>query len=249
MLFRTIATLTLAALAYSTPVQEKRQALARVITKCTTPNTVALTFDDGPWVYLYDVSKALVSYNATGTFFFNGNNYGCIYDADEAKRVLYAYQKGHQVASHTWSHSHLTTLSWDKIHDEMWKVEQALQKIVGVVPAFMRPPYGEYNDLVRQASAIRGQSLVIWDFDSQDSIGATPAQSEKLYDQLLATHPSTILPLNHEVYETTAHQVLPYVLDKLSKAGYKMVSVAECVGLEPYQSVGSPGVRDSTWHC
>jgi peptidoglycan/xylan/chitin deacetylase (PgdA/CDA1 family) len=39
---------------------------------------------------------------------------GCIYDPDEAKRVLYAYQKGHQVASHTWSHSDLTTLTWDQ---------------------------------------------------------------------------------------------------------------------------------------
>ncbi|KXN82672.1 Peptidoglycan-N-acetylglucosamine deacetylase [Leucoagaricus sp. SymC.cos] len=248
MIFQTFITLFFALLVSSTPVKDKRQSLARVITKCTEPNTVALTFDDGPWVYLYDVSKALVQYNATGTFFFNGNNYGCIYDPDEAKRVLYAYQKGHMVASHTWSHSDLTTLSWDKIHDEMWKVEQALQRIVGVYPAFMRPPYGNYNDLVRQASAVRGQSLVIWDFDSQDSIGATPAESEQLYDELLAKHPSTILALNHEVYETTAHQVLPYALEKLSKAGYKMVSVAECVGLPPYQSVGSPAVRDVSTH-
>jgi len=249
MILQTLVTLLLAALVSSTPVQEKRQTLARVITKCSVPNTVALTFDDGPWVYLYDVSKALIQFGAKGTFFFNGNNYGCIYDDDEAKRVLYAYQKGHQVASHTWAHLDLSTLSWDKIHDEMWRVEQALHKIVGVVPAFMRPPYGNYNDLVRQASAVRNQSLVIWDFDSEDSIGATPAESEALYDQLLSRHPSTILPLNHEVYETTAHQVLPYVLDKLSKAGYKMVTVAECVGLPPYQLVESPSPKDSTWHC
>ena len=25
--------------------------------------------------------------------------------------------------------------------------------------------YGNYNDLVRRASAIRGQSLVLWDFE------------------------------------------------------------------------------------
>jgi len=249
MILQTFFTLFLVALVSSSPVLQKRQTLARVITKCTKPNTVALTFDDGPWVYLYDISKALIAYNATGTFFFNGNNFGCIYDADQAKRVLYAYQKGHQVASHTWSHSDMTTLSWDKIHDEMWRVEEALHKIVGVVPAFMRPPFGNYNDLVRQASAVRNQSVVIWDFDSEDSVGATPAQSESYYDQIISEHPSTILTLSHEVYETTAHEVLPYALDKFSKAGYNMVSVAECVGLPAYQSVGSPGVRDSTWHC
>jgi len=38
----------------------------------------------------------------------------CIYDADEVKRVQYVYGKGRQVASHTWSHSDLTTLTWDQ---------------------------------------------------------------------------------------------------------------------------------------
>jgi len=223
--------------------------LAQVYTRCTQPNTAALTFDDGPWVYLYDVSKALVAANATGTFFFNGNNYECIYNADEIKRVKYAYDKGHQVASHTWAHLDLTTLTWDQIHDEMWRVELALQRILGVVPAFMRPPYGNYNDLVRQASAIRGQSLVIWDFDSGDSVGATPAQSKASYDQLIAGHPSTILALNHETIETTVHQLLPYAISKLQNAGYRLVSLAECVGKNPYQSIGTPGTPDSSWTC
>ena len=30
---------------------ESRAPLARVITRCTRPNTVALTFDDGPYIY------------------------------------------------------------------------------------------------------------------------------------------------------------------------------------------------------
>ncbi|KJA19853.1 carbohydrate esterase family 4 protein [Hypholoma sublateritium FD-334 SS-4] len=231
---------------------EKRQSLARVVTSCVKANTAALTFDDGPWVYLvdsYDVSKALVAANATGTFFFNGNNYECIYDADSVKRVQYAYSKGHQIGSHTWAHLDLTALTWDQIHDEMWRVEQALTKIIGVVPAFMRPPYGNYNDLVRQASFIRGQVLAIWDFDSEDSDGATPAQSESFYDQLVARRPSNVIALNHETEETTVHQVLPYAIKKLQAAGYKLVSLAECTGLPAYQSVTTPGVRDSTWTC
>ncbi|KAG8712548.1 Carbohydrate esterase 4 protein [Ceratobasidium sp. 394] len=200
------------------------RAAAQVITKCTKPNTVALTFDDGPWYYLYDISKALVAAGAKGTFFFNGDNYGCIYDADNIKRVKYAYDKGHQVASHTWAHKDLTTLTWDQVHDEMWRVEQALQRITGVVPAFMRPPYGNYN-------------------------GATPAQSKQYYDQIIGQHPSTILALNHEVYETTAHQVVPYAIQKLQAAGYKLVTLAECLGEQPYQSVGAPGTPDSSWTC
>ncbi|KAH7334436.1 carbohydrate esterase family 4 protein [Rhizoctonia solani] len=225
------------------------RAATQVITKCAKPNTVALTFDDGPYWYIYDISKALVAAGAKGTFFFNGNNYGCIYDADNMKRVKYAYDKGHQIASHTWAHKDLSTLTWDQVHDEMWRVEQALQRIAGVVPAFMRPPYGNYNDNVRNVAGVRGQKIVNWDFDSGDSVGATPAQSKASYDQIIAQRPSNILALNHETYERTAHDVIPYVIPKLQAAGYKLVTVAECLGLQPYQSVGSPQTPSSSWTC
>ncbi|KAG6852874.1 hypothetical protein C0991_008454 [Blastosporella zonata] len=64
--------------------------------------------------------------------------------------------------------------------------------------------YGEFNDLVREVALQHGETLVNWDFDSGDSVGNSAAQSEALYDQIAAQHPSTLLCLNHEVYETTA---------------------------------------------
>ncbi|EEB87297.1 hypothetical protein MPER_15416, partial [Moniliophthora perniciosa FA553] len=47
----------------------------------------------------------------------------CIYDQDASDQVKFAYSQGHQVASHTWRHADLSQLSWDEIHDEMWRVE------------------------------------------------------------------------------------------------------------------------------
>lgn len=43
-----------------------------------------------------------------------GRLVGCIYSEDNVKRVKYAYDNGHQVASHTWAHNDLTKLSWDQ---------------------------------------------------------------------------------------------------------------------------------------
>jgi len=225
------------------------QQLARVISSCTEPNTVALTFDDGPWIYHQTVVDTLDAAGATGTFFFNGNNYACIYDQDSVTRVLYTLQHGHQVESHTWSHPDLTTLNNDQIHNEMWLIEQALWKIGGIYPAIIRPPYGSYNNLVLQVAAERNQSVAMWDFDSGDSTGSTPAQSEAAYDALIAQRPSTILALNHETEQTTAKQVLPYAIQKLKAAGYRLVSLSDCVGLPPYQRTQAPGTRDSTWTC
>jgi peptidoglycan/xylan/chitin deacetylase (PgdA/CDA1 family) len=141
----------------------------------------------------------------------------------------------------------------------MWLVEQALQRLIGVTPAFMRPPYGLYNDLVRSVSAQRGQKLVIWNFDSQDSLNATAQQSEANYDTFFANHPSTAIALNHETYcelprlrrdglsvltslfsDSTVFQVLPYALNVLKGKGYQLVTLAECLGQNAYLSVGQP---------
>jgi len=222
---------------------------ATVYSSCTVPNTVALTFDDGPYMYLKDVVDQLDSVGAKGTFFFNGNNWDCIYNSAAMDRVKYAYSHGHLIGSHTWAHKDLTTLTWDQIHDEMWRVEQAVQRITGALVAHMRPPYGSYNQMVLDASGIRGQNVIIWDFDSQDSTGASPGQSMALYDNLVNQHPNNILTLNHETIETTVHQVLPHAISVLRRAGYRLVTLAECLGLPAYQSVGAPGTPDGSWTC
>lgn len=244
-----VALLPFALLAAAAPGPVQKRQTAQVFTHCTRPNTVALTFDDGPYIYARDISDALTNSGAKGTFFYNGDNWRCIYDQDIMDNVRYVYSRGHQVASHTWRHADLSTLSWDQVHDEMWRVEQALQRIVGVVPAFMRPPYGSYNDNVQAVAGARGQSLVIWDFDAGDADGKAPADTLRDYTSTINRHPNTLLPLNHETSESTAHQVIPQVIQKLRAAGYNMVTVAECLGMQPYQSVGQPGTPDSSWRC
>ncbi|TFK95805.1 carbohydrate esterase family 4 protein [Pterulicium gracile] len=228
----------------------QRRAPAQVITSCTVPNTAALTFDDGPWVYAYDVSKSLVAAGAKGTFFLNGDNFECIYSDTNVKRVKYLHDKGHQLASHTWGHRNLTLLNWNQIHDEMWRVEEALIRIAGVQPAFMRPPFGAYNDLVREASGVRGQKIAIWDLDTGDTVGATPAESKARYDQAISQKPATIHSLAHETKWESVSNILPYAIQKLQASGYRLVTLAECLGEQPYQWTQAPGVKDpATWKC
>ncbi|TFK31594.1 hypothetical protein BDQ12DRAFT_729419 [Crucibulum laeve] len=191
--------LSLAALGFSTPYNEKQQ-LAPVVASCTVPNTVALTFDDGPYQYMKNIVDLLNANNAAGTFFLNGNNYGCIYDIDNTNNISYAYNHGHQIASHTWAHRDLTLLTKDEINIEMELTEDALAKITGATPAFTRPPYGNHNNIVVEVAGSRGQSLVIWDFDTEDSEGAPVDKQKSSIDDLIARHPQSILSLEHEVY-------------------------------------------------
>ena len=126
----------------------------------------------------------------------------CIYAEESVTRVKFAYSQGHQIGSHTWAHKNLSTLTPEQVNSEMARTEQAIQRLIGVQVAFTHPPYGEYNNNVRQVAANRNQKLVNWSFDSGDSIGATPAESNAAYDKLAKDHPSSVLALNHEVYST-----------------------------------------------
>lgn len=233
----------------------------QVITKCTVSGTAALTFDDGPYNYLNDAVDELKKAGAKGTFFFNGNNWGCIYDDANVQRVRYAHDNGFQVASHTWAHKDLKTLSRDELTSEFKRTQDAIEKITGVQVAYTRPPYGNYNDLVLQVAGEQGQTLVNWDFDSGDSVGVSSIAQKARYDKLVEEHPNTVLSLEHEVHNSSIYEVLPYAIQKLQKAGYKLVTLAECLGTQAYHNetngdedngqngMGRWGEKDESWTC
>ena len=110
--------------------------------------------------------------------------------------------------------------------------------------------------------------MALWDFVSGDADGVPPAESKARYDATVAQHPGNILALNHEPFAGTAYalisssiprasihrsspllyryDVLPHAIQVLQNAGYRLVTVAECVGQNPYQWVAdpqTPGVR------
>ncbi|KAG8955190.1 Carbohydrate esterase 4 protein [Tulasnella sp. 424] len=59
-------------------------------------------------------------------------------------------------------------------------------------------------------AAADGQAIVVWDFDSGDSVGYTVKQSKDAYKNIANQILKTILTLSHETNETSALQVLPY---------------------------------------
>ncbi|KAJ7116601.1 carbohydrate esterase family 4 protein [Mycena epipterygia] len=249
MLRKTFTLLLAALLASAGPVLDRAAPKAVVYESCVVNNTVALTFDDGPYIYMTNVSEMLTQYGAKGTFFVNGNNYDCIYDEDVAARLQHAYNAGHQISSHTWSHPDLKKLNASEITDQIVSLNTAFKAVLGMRPNFLRPPYGNYNTLVRQQAAAQNISLVTWDFDSGDSVGVNYTQSETDYNNTIASRPSTLLALNHETEVNTVKYLVEFAIKKFQAAGYKLVTVAECLGLEPYAFVGQPGTRDDTWDC
>lgn len=67
-----------AALPLESPVSIFQRATTpgTVYTKCSTPNTLALAYDDGPYQYTQSLVNTLNAAGAKGTFFFTGTLYG-----------------------------------------------------------------------------------------------------------------------------------------------------------------------------
>ncbi|KAM0746717.1 glycoside hydrolase/deacetylase [Meredithblackwellia eburnea MCA 4105] len=226
---------------------------ASVIEGCTVPGTFAMTFDDGP-LYGGQIATFFNQHNVKATFFVNGNNYDCIYDY--ASDIQARYAAGHQIAAHTWTHPDITTLTATRLNQEITLLETALLKIIGVKPKYFRPPYGSYNQAAVNIITSRGYKIVTWNFDSGDSVGATPAQSITSYTKYTnlgtkkAATMAGINALNHETYTGTANKVVPTVVPKLIAAGWKLVTVAQCMNdPQPYQTVTTASKKDKTWTC
>lgn len=83
-----------------------------------------------------------------------------------------AYNSGHQIASHTWSHKDLTGQGASGIQTEVQRLETALKKILGIKPKWLRPPYGGQNSNVLNTLKGYNYKVVTWNLDSQDWNGA-----------------------------------------------------------------------------
>ncbi|GAA5989875.1 hypothetical protein JCM10908_002358 [Rhodotorula pacifica] len=216
--------------------------------RCKQKGQFAMTFDDGP---LLGASTAtlLEQYGGRGTYFVNGLNWDCLYNPARVADLIKRFQAGHVIGSHTWGHDDITTLTPEQLHRQLDLVETALWKILGVKPRLFRPPYGRYDRKSLQVLQERGYTVVLWDFDDRDTIGATPEQSIASYKQLLKSFPKPHIALNHETKEGTVNTVAPTVIPLIHGMGYKLVDMGQCLNVDPYQAVGTPSQRDSTWTC
>jgi peptidoglycan/xylan/chitin deacetylase (PgdA/CDA1 family) len=91
---------------------------------CTKPGTVAITYDDGPYIYTNDVLDQFAAYGMKATFFVTGRNLykGSIDDVSQPWPAMLSRMiaDGHQIASHTWSHQDLSAITKEQRYEQMF---------------------------------------------------------------------------------------------------------------------------------
>ncbi|KAL7749116.1 hypothetical protein RI367_005521 [Sorochytrium milnesiophthora] len=205
---------------------------------CGWSGMAAVTFDDGPHPsYTAPILDALLARGLYTTFFIIGSNY----QPQLAYLLNRMLNEGHQIASHTWTHPDLTTLTDDQIRSELDQTEAVFKPFLnGQRPKFFRPPYGSINAHINDLITREYQyEIVIWGVDTSDWTGISGSQILDNYAaQVGPKSPSTdsIITLQHDIQLQTslvAGQIFDYVTQT---KGFKMVSLMECANLPAYQN-------------
>ena len=181
---------------------------------------VAFTFDDGPYSPVTDRIVAAFEKNGGSCTFFNLGERWESGMTDYIRSGQNAVAKGDEIATHTYNHPDLTTLSPEAIRNQVNKSCKLIEKNTGKPVALLRPPGGAVNETV---SASVGKPMILWSVDTQDWKNR---DADMVYDTAISQIQDGSVVLMHDLYETTATAV-ERLLPELKKQGYQFVTVSE----------------------
>jgi peptidoglycan/xylan/chitin deacetylase (PgdA/CDA1 family) len=184
------------------------------------PGCIALTFDDGPDPV--DTPKLLDLLREKGvkaTFFVVGKR------AEQYPEIVRrAWDEGHLIANHTWSHRLLFCfLTPSRLRAEIDRGAESVRRICGFRPRLFRSPVGMRHVLLQSNLTDAGLEYVSWSIRTRDTL---TADSGVLARRILRQAASGDIILLHDHLPRGAHvmlEALPRVIDELRKRGFEFV--------------------------
>jgi hypothetical protein len=177
----------------------------------------------------------LAAHNQKATLFIVGSR--AISFPETLKR---AYNEGHHIAIHTWSHTYMTSLSNEHIVAELKWTEKAIKSVIGVTPIYWRPPFGDVDDRVRAIATQLGFKTAMWtqDFDTNDwkipEKKATPQSVVDTFNTWLTKIPTMktgFIVLQHDLFPEQVDVALNGILPvAYATKGLVMQSINQCLG-------------------
>ncbi|KAJ8115647.1 hypothetical protein OPT61_g2751 [Boeremia exigua] len=203
---------------------------------CRKAGTVAITYDDGPYIYTDEVLNKFAAAGFKATFFVTGINIGKgAIDEKWSAVIKRMVADGHQVASHTWSHQDLSAITEAQVYDQMVKNEMAIRNIIGKYPTYMRPPYSSCNTVCQNVLQKLGYVISYFDLDTDDYNQLTREKIEVAKNNFRSAvntaNPSTQskLAIAHDIHELTALNLTVTMIETLQARGFKGVTMGECM--------------------
>lgn len=122
---------------------------------------VLLTIDDAPDENSVEMAKTLKELDAPAIFFVNGH----FLDTEEEKaRLKEIHDMGFAIGNHTMTHSDLKTLTEEEQREEIVKLNDVIEEIIGEKPEFFRAPFGSNTDYSKSLVKEEGMLLMNWTY-------------------------------------------------------------------------------------
>ncbi|MDE5737680.1 MAG: polysaccharide deacetylase family protein [Oscillospiraceae bacterium] len=187
---------------------------------------IALTYDDGPAVGSSEkIVEVLKEYNAHATFFLVGDNI----TEETGKIIQEEFQAGCEIGNHTQSHQNLEVLDVDSGMLQLKNCDDRIYKYINQKATLVRPPYGAYDDEIREADK---RVFVYWSLESSDWKWDN---ADKIYEVVMENISDGDIVLMHDIHEETAkasEKLIPDLIDM----GYQLVTVSELMQYRNFQA-------------
>lgn len=193
----------------------------KLVKLLTNTRKVILTFDDGPHPKTTPkILEILRKRNLKAIFFVLG------IQAEKYPELLrQIHAEGHEIGNHSYNHKNLTQISAEQLRQQIEKTNNIIEKITGVKPEFLRPPYGALNKQVVRLTKIRKMNILLWTIDPRDWKIKNEASIMRNLDKQLGLNGNLRggVVLLHDIYPATVRALDPF-LDKLATREYKITS-------------------------
>ncbi len=190
---------------------------------------VCLTFDDGPDAEVTpQVLDVLRDYNVEANFFFKGNRV-----KKYRSVVKRAFNEGHLVLSHAYSHQELDKMIPYDIYREIVAAEDVIAAVTGRKPALTRPPFGAVNEDVINEFTKSGNKLILWSIDTLDWSHKDRNHIARNVLDNVRSGDIILMHSDEDKGETAA--ALPIIIEGLQERGYQIVTLDQMLGVEAYQ--------------
>ena len=139
-------------------------------------------------------------------------------------------EAGHELGTHSRTHSYMSKLSEAEIKDELQTSCAAIERATGQKPTLFRAPYGDYDNLLIDTAKSMGLYTIQWDVDSLDwkNLSATEIAMRVING---AKNGSIILCHNNGLHTAES---LPLIFSTLKNRGYEFVPISELIYKENY---------------
>lgn len=122
---------------------------------------VLITIDDAPDKHALDMAKTLEELDVNAIFFVNGH----FLETEEEQATLKAiYDKGFLIGNHTYSHPNLGDITEEEQREEIIKVNDMVEEVIGERPKFFRAPHGVNTDFSKNLANEEGMVLMNWTY-------------------------------------------------------------------------------------